>query len=478
VCKENPYRKAINQQADFEVLARTVEQRLFGTSGIRGIFNVDLTPKLALQVGLALATYTNAGEIVIGHDTRVSSPLLEHSIISGLLAGGSSVHKLGLIPTPVLAFLTRELKADAGVMITASHNPPEYNGIKLFNSDSTAYNKEEEKEIEEIVSKKSFTRSAWRGIKTHTSSDETHRYLEAICKVAVLERRWRVVLDPSCGATCHVAPALFRMLGCKVTAVNSQPDGFFPGRSPAPEPEALQSLCEVVKQLHADIGIAYDGDGDRMVVIDEKGVLAPLDQTLAAYASYLVKKHKGGVVVTTVEASMCSDKMIEPLHGKVVRTKVGDVEVATAVRSHKAIFGGEPCGAWIHPQHHYCPDGILSSVLLLKALEDENKKLSSFISEVPRYSILREKLPCPNPSKSVVIKDLEKMLPTVYPKRAEESTIDGIRLTLKNGWILVRSSGTEPLIRVTVEAKSAKEAEKIMEKGLKQVKKSVEETIN
>ncbi|MFQ5758862.1 MAG: phosphoglucosamine mutase [Candidatus Bathyarchaeia archaeon] len=454
-----------------------VEQRLFGTSGIRGVFNVDLTSKLALNVGLALATYANAGEIAVGYDTRVSSPLLEHSVISGLLAGGSGVYKLGLTPTPVLASLTRELKADAGVMITASHNPPEYNGIKLFNSDSTAYNEEEQKEIEKIINKKLFKRSGWKDIETPTSLDETHRYLEAIQRAVKLERRWRVVLDPGCGAACHVAPTLFRMLGCKVTAINSQPDGFFPGRSPAPEPESLQPLREVVKQLHADIGIAYDGDGDRMVVIDEEGVLAPLDQILATYASYLVKKHKGGVVVTSVEASMCFEKMITFHHGKVVRTKVGDVEVATAVREHKAVFGGEPCGAWIHPQHHYCPDGILSSALLLKALEDEHKNLSQFISEVPRYPILREKLRCPNEAKSVVMKDLEKTLPAIYPEIEEEFNIDGIRLTLKDGWILVRPSGTEPLIRITVEAETAKEAENIVEKGLKQVKKSVEEAI-
>lgn len=454
-----------------------VVQRLFGTSGIRGIFNVDLTPRLALNVGLALATYTNAGEIVIGQDTRVSSPLLEHSVISGLLSGGSRVSRLGLTPTPVLAFLTRELKADAGVMITASHNPPEYNGIKLFNPDSTAYNKEEQKEIENIINKKLFKRSGWKDIKTLTSLDETHRYLEAIQKAVKLERQWRVVLDPGCGATCHVAPALLRMLGCKVTAINSQPDGFFPGRMPAPDPESLQPLCEVVKQLHADIGIAYDGDGDRMVVIDEEGVLAPLDQTLAAYASHLVKKHKGGVVVTTVETSMCFEKIIEPLHGKVVRMKVGDVGVATAVKGHKAVFGGEPCGAWIHPQHHYCPDGILSSVLLLKALENENKKLSSFVSEIPLYPILRRKLSCPNGAKSVVMGDLEKTLPALYPEIEEKLTIDGARLTLKNGWILVRPSGTEPFIRITVEAESVKEAENIMEKGLKQVEKSLKEAV-
>ncbi len=451
------------------------QRRLFGTSGIRGVFNVDLTPKLVLNVGLALATYTNAGEIVIGHDTRVSSPLLEHSIASGLLSGGSRVYKLGLTPTPVLAFLTKELKADTGVMITASHNPPEYNGVKLFNRDSTAYNKEEQEEIEKIINKKLFKRSGWQDVKTPASLDETNCYLEAIQKAVKLERRWRVVLDAGCGATCHVAPTLFRMLGCKVTAINSQPDGFFPGRSASPEAESLQPLCEVISQLNADIGIAYDGDGDRMVVVDEKGTLAPLDQTLAAYASYLVKKHKGGVVVTTVESSMCFERMVEPLRGKVVRTRVGDVEVAAAVKEHKAVFGGEPCGAWIHPRHHYCPDGILSSALLLKALEDENKTISSLVSEVPFYPILREKLPCPNRAKSVVMEDLEKTLPALYPETEEKLTIDGMRLTLKNGWILVRPSGTEPLIRITAEAESVKEAESIMEKGLKQVKKSVEE---
>jgi len=430
-------------------------QRLFGTSGVRGIFNVDLTPKLALDIGLALATYTNGGDVVIGHDTRVSSPLLEHSTISGLLSGGSRVKGLAMIPTPALAFLTRELGADAGVMITASHNPPEYNGIKLFNSDSTAYNEPEQKEIENIVSKKLFKRIAWQNVKPHTVADETHRYAEAIQAAVKLEKSWRVVL------------------GCKVTAINSQPDGFFPGRSPALEPESLRALCGVVKQLQANVGIAYDGDGDRMVVIDERGLLTPLDQTLTAYASHLVRKNSGGVVVTTAEASMCLEKMIEPLHGRVVRTSIGDVEVAAAVKSHKAVFGGEPCGAWIHPQHHYCPDGVLSSALLLQALEDENKTLAAFISEVPCYSILREKVPCLNQAKSRVMKDLEENLPCLFPSVKEKLTIDGLRLTLEGGWLLVRPSGTEPLIRITVEAENAEDANSIMKIGLGQVEKSV-----
>ncbi|UCC33698.1 MAG: phosphoglucosamine mutase [Candidatus Bathyarchaeota archaeon] len=459
---------------DSEVLARIVNQRLFGTSGIRGVFNVDLTPKLALEVGLALATHTNSGEIVIGHDTRVSSPLLEHSVISGLLSGGSNVRRLGLTPTPVLAFLTRELKVDAGLMITASHNPPEYNGIKIFNPDSTAYNEEEQRKIEEIIDKRLFKRSAWQNIKTAASQDRTQTYLEVVQQAAKLERSWRVVLDPGCGATCHVAPALFRLLECRITALNSQPDGFFPARSPAPEPESLEPLGRVVKELGADVGFAFDGDGDRVVVIDETGMIAPLDQTLAAYAGYLVRKHKGGVVVTTVETSMCLERTIEPLHGKVLRTRVGDVEVATAVKNRKAVFGGEPCGAWIHPSLHYCPDGILSSALLLKALEAEDKTVTSFISKVPRFSMLRRKLSCPKQVKSLVMNDLKKTLPALFPEIVEELAIDGVRLTLKNGWVLVRPSGTEPQIRITVEAENPEEARSIMEKSLKQVEKTIE----
>jgi len=454
-----------------------VNPKLFGTSGVRGVVNVDLTPTLALNVGLALATYINSGKVAIGHDTRVSSPMLEHSLISGLLAGGSTVIRLGLTPTPLLAFLTREIRADAGVMITASHNPPEYNGIKLFNKDGMAYDEKQQNQIEEIVESGRFKRSSWQKIRTTTTVDESRRYLEAIQKTVKLEKEWRVLLDPGCGATCQVAPVLFRMLGCKVTAINSQPDGFFPGRSPEPDAESLQSLSEMITRLRADLGIAYDGDGDRMVAIDENGVFAPLDQVLAAYASHVVKAHEGGVVVTNVEASMCVEKMVNPNGGKVVRTKVGDAYIASAVKQHKAVFGGEPCGAWIHPQYHYCPDGILSSVLLLKTLEEENKTLSSFVSEAPQYPIFRENLACPNEAKSKIMEKMEKVLPSLFAETEEKSAIDGVRLTFKNGWVLIRPSGTEPIIRVTAEAESEKEAKEITDKSVRLVKKMIKETV-
>ena len=450
-----------------------MQHKLFGTSGIRLIANKQLTPELAVKIGLAIATTTNKGTTTIAHDTRTTSPMLEHSLTAGLQAAGSTVIQLGLLPTPVLAYLTRELKATTGIMITASHNPPQYNGIKLYNQNTTPYNEKQQNQIENTIQKSTFKRASWKDIGSSKPIDETNRYLNMIQNSIKLQKQWKIIMDPGNGATSQIAPPLLRTLGCKVTALNTQPDGFFPGRNPEPNAQTLQPLCQTVKQLQADLGIAYDGDGDRMAIVDENGKLTSFDQILAAYASYTVRKQKGGIIITNIEASMCIEKMTEPYDGKVIRTKVGDVHIATAVKQYKAIFGGEPCGAWIHPNFHYCPDGILSSILLLQALEEENKNLSSFVSETPRYPTLRRNITCPEQTKSMVMKKLEKTLPTDLPNVKEKMTTDGIRLTLKNGWILIRPSGTEPLIRITVEADSEKEAKELIEKGTKIVNKVI-----
>lgn len=456
-------------------MAKAMKQALFGTSGIRGVVNVDVTPMLALNVGLAVATHTGSGDVAVGRDTRTSGPMLERALVSGLLAGGSAVRRLGLTPTPALAFLTRELKADAGIMVTASHNPPEYNGFKLFQGDSMAYSEEQQDRIEEVIRGGLYRRSPWQGIGKVTDADEAHRYLEFVEGAVKLRRRWRVVLDPGCGATCHTAPAVFQALGCEVTAINAQPDGLFPGRSPLPEGEALEPLCRAVRAVHADLGFAYDGDGDRVSVVDEMGEPVPFDRALAAFAAHVVEGSGGGTVVTHVEASMCLERAVEPRGGRVVRTRVGDVSVAAAVREHGAVFGGEPCGAWIHPRHHLCPDGVLSSVLLLGALEEEDKSLSSLISEVPSYPILRATVACPDGAKSKVMEGLEGSASSLFSGVKERLTVDGLRLTLEDGWILVRPSGTEPVVRLTVEADTTEEVKRLMDRGVKWVKKEVKE---
>jgi phosphoglucosamine mutase len=230
-------------------------------------------------------------------------------------------------------------------------------------------------------------------------------------------------------------------------------------------------MAKIVRTLGADVGMGYDGDGDRVAFIDEKGNFVDFDRALAAYAAHVVEENGGGIVATNVEASMCVEKMVEGYGGKVVRTKVGDIYVAEAMKKHKAVFGGEPCGAWIHPSFHYCPDGILSSVMLLKALEEKGEKLSEFIAETPQYQTLRENIVCKNELKLGVVAKVGERLRNVFPRYKEYSTVDGIRLALGNGWILVRASGTEPLVRLTVEGESLKAANEIMKKGVALVKK-------
>jgi phosphoglucosamine mutase len=399
--------------------------------------------------------------------------MLENALVSGLLAEGTKVNCLGVVPTPVLAYLTKKLKADAGVMITASHNPPQYNGIKIFGRDSLAYGDRSQAKMEKIIENESFRMAGWRNLGEAVYADESSLYVETIQKTIKLRKKWHVVVDSGCGATYNLAPAIFKILGCKVQAINSQPDGFFPARNPEPNAESLKSLANIVKELDADAGIAYDGDGDRAAFIDEKGDFVDFDRVLAAYAAFVVKRRGRGIVVTNVEASMCVEKTVEAHGGKVVRARVGDVYVAEAMKRHNAIFGGEPCGAWIHPQFHYCPDGILSSVMLLKALEDEHKSLSEFVAETPQYQILRKNIACTNEAKYKVVKKVGEDLKAVFPAYKEYSTVDGVRLALGNGWILVRASGTEPLVRLTVEGESLKAAKEIMLKGVALVKKLV-----
>jgi phosphoglucosamine mutase len=449
--------------------------KLFGSSGIRGSVNVDLTPILACKVGLAIAQFTKAKKALVGRDTRVSGDMLEDALVSGLLSMGVNVTLAGLIPTPSLAYLTKELEADVGCILTASHNPPQYNGIKLFKTNSLSFNEEDQSAVEGIIAKNNFQMPEWCEIGKVTSGDLNHRYVEMVKESVILSKNWRLVVDPGCGATFNVGPTTLKATGCQITTLNAQPDGFFPGRSSEPTKVSLSNLSHVVRDLKADVGVAFDGDGDRAAFIDESGNFINFDHVLAAFAAYSLKRTGGGTIITSVEASMCVEKMAEAFGGKVVRTKVGDVYISDAVKSYGSIFGGEPCGAWVHPLFHYCPDGVLSAVLLLKALEEEEKTLSEFVADVPKYLILRKQLTCDNTIKNRVLESLEKKVMSAFPEYSDCSDVDGVRLTLRNGWLLIRASGTEPLIRLTVEGESLKAAEDIMNKGIALVRKTTEE---
>jgi phosphoglucosamine mutase len=448
--------------------------KLFGSSGVRGLANVDLTPLLACKVGLAVAKYAKAGKAVVARDTRVTGCMLEDALVSSLMASGTDVYLAGMVPTPTLAYATRALGADVGFMLTASHNPPQYNGIKVFNNQTLSYTDQDQEAVEKNVSQGSFALADWRKLGKAINVDAVAIYLKMALKAASLRKHWRVVVDPGCGATFNVAPALLQALGCKVTALNAQPDGHFPARSSEPTVASLKSLSGVVKALDADIGIAFDGDGDRVAFVDEKGMFVNFDRCLAAYSAYALKHNGGATVVTNVEASMCVETMAERYGGKVVRTKVGDIYVSEAIKQYNAVFGGEPCGAWVHPKQHYCPDGPLSAALFLKALEDEDKSVSEFVGEAPEYITLRKNIPCRNDLKAKVMANGEAQIKQAFVDFTDFSRVDGVRLALKSGWLLIRASGTEPLIRLTVEGESQLMAKELMRKATAVISKHIE----
>lgn len=432
---------------------------LFGTSGIRGVVNVEFDPTTAMRLGMALADILKEGILVLGRDTRTSGEMISSAFTAGALAGGLEVVDLGVLPTPVLAYSTRSVGAVSGAMITASHNPPEFNGIKFFDRDGRAYGDALQDQIERVYGDGKFSRAEWDQLGHASSADYGAQYIDAVVRRVGLKRPWKVAVDFGSGAAHRLAFDLLRSLHCHVVSLNAQPDGFFPGRSPEPTPQSMSVLMATVRNMECDTGFAYDGDADRAFFVDESGGCVEGDVALAAFASYVVKKHGRGEVALPIDTSLTAQEAVEDNGGKVIWTKVGDANVAEVIVRRNAIFGGEPCGAWIHPDFHLSPDGVLSCVLLLKALEEEDVAAKEFFSRVNKYPMKRGKVVCRNEMKARVMKAIASVLPEALDEKAEITQIDGIRVQVKAGWVLIRPSGTEPVIRVTAEARSERLAE-------------------
>ncbi|CAB49971.1 phosphoglucosamine mutase [Pyrococcus abyssi] len=444
--------------------------KYFGTSGIREVVNEKLTPELALKVGLALGTYLNGGRVVIGNDTRTSSEMLKKAVISGLLASGVDVIDIGLAPTPLVGFAIKLYDADAGVTITASHNPPEYNGIKVWDRNGMAYTPEKERELERIIEEEKFKRAPWNEIGQLKQANPREEYIEAIMKEIKLDNSYTVVIDPGNGAGSIISPYLHRELGNRVITINSDPHGFFV-RELEPNKESLSMLAKTVKALKADIGIAHDGDADRVGVVDENGEFVEYEVMLSLIAGYMLRKYGKGKVVTTVDAGFALDDYVRGLGGEVVRTRVGDVAVAEELMKHGGVFGGEPSGTWIMPQWNLTPDGIFAGALVLEMI-DRLGLIGELAKEVPRYVTLRKKIPCPNDLKAKAMEEIAKLIPREFSYE-REITIDGIRIENDDWWILFRPSGTEPIMRITLEAHTKERAESLMEKAEKLVKDAI-----
>jgi len=455
--------------------------KLFGTNGIRGVVNEDMNPDLALNIGKAWGTYLRktikTPKVAIGTDARLSNHMLKNAISSGLTSTGCNVVDVGLVPTPTLQYTVKQKDFDSGVIITASHNPPKFNGIKGVASDGTEFSKDIEEEIEKIYFEKSFSLVSWKDVGSVSFWDGAiDLYIEGILKNVDLElikdKKFHVVLDCGNGAGSIVTPKLLKKLDCKITELYCTPDGTFPGHNSEPLPENLKELIGKVPEVKADIGAAQDGDADRAIFVDEKGNYIWGDKTLALGAKYATK-NSGGIAVTPVTTSSCFDDVVKNNNGSIIHTSVGSPVVARVMIAKKAVFGGEENGGLIFPEMQYCRDSAMSIAKILEIMAREKTTISKLIDEIPKYEVFKTKIPCPNDKKEIVMKKLAEETKN-DDKVIEIDETDGVKLYFKNGWVLMRPSGTEPIFRVYSESKEKKTAEELANEYKKLAEKIIE----
>lgn len=450
-----------------------MNKRLFGTSGIRGVVNRDLTPSLCSDVGRALGTMLPPGSSVcVGTDSRLSREMVKNAVSDGLIGAGINVAHLGIVPTPALALLTREIGFDAGVMITASHNPPEYNGIKLFNRDSIGYSREQEEALENIYYEGKFRISKTGAAETLMRA--RLRYMEAL-KLLIKDFKFntdlKLLVDPGNGAASGFVSYILESLGFKVIPFNDIPDGRFPGRNPEPKADTLTETMRFLRQKNADLAICFDGDADRVVFCDQTGFLG--FNEMLAYISRLVIKMTGRkTVAATVETGILLDCAVEDLGGHVIRGKVGDVYAAHLARDNKAALGVEPVGVYIIPEAGYYPDSIYASLLLLSSFSNV-AEIRQFFKTLPPLFFNKDRVDCPDDLKQEVMQKIRKKADFLKP--ATINDLDGLRLEFGGSWMLIRASGTEPVIRIMAESKSQVYTRELLSDGMAIVRDSIKE---
>ena len=447
--------------------------RLFGTNGIRGVVGEGMNAPLAVNVGRALGTFFGGGPVALARDTRLSGPMLARAAASGFMSAGCDVIDLGVVPTPCAEyFVAKSGHLKGALIVTASHNPREFNGLKAIDGRGMEMNREEEEAIEAMLSGSQFTSAAWSDVGS-IRADETAipRYLDGIrSKVDVAAIRKfapTVVLDPGNGAGCLVSPYLLRSLGCRVITLNGQPDGAFPGRLPEPTPEHIGDLMRLVSEVHADLGIAHDGDADRATFVDDHGSFVVGDQSLALLAGAAVKD-RGGTVVTPVSTSSLLEDVVKPFGAKVIRTRVGSPIVGRTMFESGAVIGGEENGGVIFPDHQFCRDGAMSAAKMLELIAHEGKPLSALVAALPRYYITKTNVPVPMEQREAVLGAIVDL-----SRGRKVDTTDGVKILEPDGAVLVRPSGTEPIFRVYAEARTSPRAEALAAEGAALIQKAL-----
>ena len=446
--------------------------RLFGTNGVRGIYGKELTHDLVIDLCYALGTYFKSGPIVVGNDGRKSSPILSKIVRSVLNSAGLDTVNAGLVPTPCLQYAAKRLGYNGGIMITASHNPPQYNGIKPTASDGVEISRQDELWVEDIYYSKKFIRTDGTGHDFIDDKKIINAYIDAVLALVdidkIKEQNFTIAMDTGNGAQAITAPLIAKRLGCKVIVINGQIDGDFPGRGSEPTPDNLEVLSNMVRSAKADLGVAYDGDGDRSIFCDEGGSIYMGDKTGALLVKHLLHgKHKGAEVICPINTSMVLSKVVEDAGSKVIHTRVGSVEVSREMVKRRCPLGLEENGGFMYGVLNEVRDGAMATALMLDMLASSrypsssssslpsNKKsssspsLSQLIAQLPQTFQFKAKFACS--TGDTVNKAIQACIEHGSPRKIE--TLDGAKIWVdEETWVMVRPSGTEPLIRMYAES--------------------------
>jgi phosphomannomutase/phosphoglucomutase len=417
------------------------------------VYGQELTHELVIDLCYSLGTYFGEGPIVIGNDGRKSSPVVAKLARSTLNSAGLDVGYAGLVPTPCLQYAAKKMGYNGGIMITASHNPPQYNGLKPTASDGVEISREDELKVEDIYYSRSFARVDGKGSE-HTDENVIGSYIDAALALVDSDRirakGLALVMDIGNGAQAVVAPILAKRLGCKVVVVNEKVDGDFPGRGSEPTPDNLGLLSETVKSSGADFGVAYDGDGDRSMFCDNTGAIHWGDKTGALLVRHLLSsKHRGAEVVCPLNTTMMLSKVAEEAGSKVIHTKVGSVEVSREMVKRKALLGLEENGGFMCGALNQVRDGAMATALVLDMLAAAQVPFSELVDRLPKMYQFKTKFVCK--SRNVIDEAVKACIEHGSPRRVE--TLDGAKVWIdEETWVMVRPSGTEPLIRMYAES--------------------------
>jgi len=443
--------------------------KLFGTDGVRGVVNKELTPEIALRLGKAIGSYFGKGSrILVGRDVRAGGDMLMKALESGLLSTGVKVFEGGLAPTPALQYAVKTLGYDGGVIITASHNPPEYNGIKVISDEGIEVSRDVEELIEEFYFSEKFLSREWSELFEEVKREDNvipnyiRGILSHIDKEKVCSKNFRVLIDPANSVGALTTPIIARELCCKYYVINGNLDPYFPARLPEPTNETLQETAMISKSLGVELGVAHDGDADRAIFIDSLGRIQWGDRSGTLLSEYAWEKERGSkqkVVVTAVSSSGLVEEYLSPKSFKIIWTPVGSIGIAYKVKQENGAAGFEENGGFIYPQHQFVRDGGMTFALMLELLAMERISSAELFDRLPKYYPIKTKIPL---SKVRDINKLYDKLIQTFGNKGNVITIDGVKVIGKDFWFLVRKSGTEPIVRIMIEAKEVEFAQRLL----------------